>query len=103
MMANMFIALRGFWRWLRLATLTKRRQPGVRGATFASEILNPGRQRDGPRAPRAVAVQGPGQDQMMFDRPDRPDEPATVIRFRAGKVVSMQDYRTEAEARAAAA
>jgi ketosteroid isomerase-like protein len=31
-----------------------------------------------------------------------PDETSTVIRFRDGKVVSMQDYRTEAEARAAA-
>jgi ketosteroid isomerase-like protein len=35
--------------------------------------------------------------------PDWPDETSTVIRFRAGKVVSMQDYRTEADARAAAA
>ena len=34
--------------------------------------------------------------------PDWPDETSTVIRFRDGKVVSMQDYRTEAEARAAA-
>ena len=31
-----------------------------------------------------------------------PDETSTVIRFREGKVVSMQDYRTEAEALAAA-
>ena len=31
-----------------------------------------------------------------------PEETATVIRFREGKVVSMRDYRTEAEARAAA-
>jgi ketosteroid isomerase-like protein len=31
-----------------------------------------------------------------------PDETSTVIRFRQGKVVSMQDYRTEAEALAAA-
>lgn len=30
--------------------------------------------------------------------PDWPDETATVMRFRGGKVVSMQDYRTEAEA-----
>jgi ketosteroid isomerase-like protein len=35
--------------------------------------------------------------------PEWPDETSTVIRFHAGKVVSMQDYRTEAEARAAAA
>ena len=34
--------------------------------------------------------------------PEWPDETSTVIRFREGKVVSMQDYRTEAEARAAA-
>jgi ketosteroid isomerase-like protein len=34
--------------------------------------------------------------------PEWPDETSTVIRFRDGKVVSMQDYRTEAEARAAA-
>ena len=34
--------------------------------------------------------------------PDWPDETSTVIRFRDGEVVSMQDYRTEAEARAAA-
>ena len=33
--------------------------------------------------------------------PEWPDETATVIRFHDGKVVSMQDYRTEAEARAA--
>ena len=33
--------------------------------------------------------------------PEWPAETSTVIRFRAGKVVSMQDYRTEAEARAA--
>ena len=31
-----------------------------------------------------------------------PDETSTVIRFHEGKVVSMQDYRTEAEALAAA-
>jgi ketosteroid isomerase-like protein len=31
-----------------------------------------------------------------------PDETSTVIRFRDDRVVSMQDYRTEAEARAAA-
>jgi hypothetical protein len=31
-----------------------------------------------------------------------PEETSTVIRFRQGKVVSMQDYRTEAEALAAA-
>jgi ketosteroid isomerase-like protein len=30
-----------------------------------------------------------------------PDETATVMRFRDGKVVSMQDYRTEAAALAA--
>ena len=34
--------------------------------------------------------------------PDWPDETSTVIRFRDGEAVSMQDYRTEAEARAAA-
>lgn len=34
--------------------------------------------------------------------PGWPDETSTVIRFRHGKVVSMQDYRTQAEARAAA-
>lgn len=34
--------------------------------------------------------------------PEWPDETATVIRFRDGKVVSMQDYPTEAEALAAA-
>ena len=31
-----------------------------------------------------------------------PDETSTVIRFHEGKVVSMKDYRTEAEALAAA-
>jgi ketosteroid isomerase-like protein len=35
-------------------------------------------------------------------RPEWPDETSTVIRFHEGKVVSMQDYRTEAEALAAA-
>jgi ketosteroid isomerase-like protein len=34
--------------------------------------------------------------------PEWPDETSTVIRFRDGKVVSMQDYRTETEALAAA-
>jgi len=33
--------------------------------------------------------------------PDWPAETATVMRFRDGKVVSMTDYRTEAEALAA--
>ena len=33
--------------------------------------------------------------------PEWPEETATVIRFRGGKVVSMQDYRSEAEALAA--
>jgi ketosteroid isomerase-like protein len=33
--------------------------------------------------------------------PDWPAETATVMRFRDGKVVSMQDYRTEPEAVAA--
>ena len=32
----------------------------------------------------------------------RPDETATVMKFRDDRVVSMQDYRTEAEALAAA-
>jgi ketosteroid isomerase-like protein len=36
-------------------------------------------------------------------RPEWPAETSTVIRFRDGKVVAMQDYRTEAEARAAVA
>ena len=35
--------------------------------------------------------------------PEWPRETSTVIRFRDGKVVSMQDYRTEAEAFVAAA
>jgi ketosteroid isomerase-like protein len=30
--------------------------------------------------------------------PEWPDETATLMRFRGGRVVSMQDYRTEAEA-----
>jgi ketosteroid isomerase-like protein len=30
--------------------------------------------------------------------PEWPDETATLMRFREGRVVSMQDYRTEAEA-----
>ena len=34
--------------------------------------------------------------------PDWPDETATVITFRGDRVASMQDYRTEAEALAAA-
>jgi hypothetical protein len=34
--------------------------------------------------------------------PEWPDETSTVIRFHEGKAVSMQDYRTEAEALAAA-
>lgn len=34
--------------------------------------------------------------------PEWPQETSTVIRFHDGKVVSMQDYRTEAEALAAA-
>lgn len=34
--------------------------------------------------------------------PDWPEETSTVIRFHEGKVVSMRDYRTEAEALAAA-
>src|ERR687884_198680 len=34
--------------------------------------------------------------------PEWPEETSTVIRFRDGKVVSMQDYRTEAAALAAA-
>jgi hypothetical protein len=33
--------------------------------------------------------------------PEWPDETATRMRFRQGRVVSMQDYRTEAEALAA--
>ena len=33
--------------------------------------------------------------------PEWPDETSTVLRFRDGKVVSMQDYRTETEAIAA--
>jgi hypothetical protein len=34
--------------------------------------------------------------------PDWPDESATVMTFRGDHVISMQDYRTEAEALAAA-
>ena len=34
--------------------------------------------------------------------PDWPDETVTVMKFRGDRVVSMQDYRTEAEALAAA-
>lgn len=35
--------------------------------------------------------------------PDWPEETATVMKFREDRVVSMQDYRTEAEALAATA
>jgi ketosteroid isomerase-like protein len=32
------------------------------------------------------------------DRPDRPDEPATLIRFRDGKAIEMRQFRSRAEA-----
>jgi hypothetical protein len=35
--------------------------------------------------------------------PEWPEETATVMTFRGDRVVSMQDYRTEADARAALA
>jgi len=37
------------------------------------------------------------------DRPDWPDEPATVIRFRDGKAVEMRQFKSREEALAAAA
>jgi len=37
------------------------------------------------------------------DRPDWPDEPATVIRFRDGKAVEMRQFKSGEEALAAAA
>jgi ketosteroid isomerase-like protein len=44
-----------------------------------------------------VAVSHPRQ----IGGPEWPEETATLIRFRGGKVVSMRDYPTEAEALAA--
>jgi ketosteroid isomerase-like protein len=46
-----------------------------------------------------IVVSHPGE----IGGPEWPAETATVMRFRDGKVVSMQDYRTEPEALAAVA
>ena len=37
------------------------------------------------------------------DRPDWPDEPATVIRFREGKAIEMRQFRSREKALTAAA
>jgi ketosteroid isomerase-like protein len=56
-----------------------------------------------------VTFRNAGQDGVIvvahpseIGGPEWPDETATVMTFRDGRVVSMQDYRTEAEALAAA-
>jgi hypothetical protein len=42
------------------------------------------------------------RDAAEIGGPEWPAETSTVIRFHEGRVVSMQDYRTEAEALAVA-
>ena len=89
------------WRWF---------EPGEWDCHSRSEVMRTLRQRhaagfaDGrlkfhEAGPEVVVVTAYPSE---IGGPDWPDETSTVIRFRDGKVVSMQDYRTEAEARAAA-
>jgi ketosteroid isomerase-like protein len=90
------------WRWF---------EPGDWDCHGRDEVMRTLRQRHAAGfAEGRLAFREAGPDVVIVTAhpseiggPEWPAETSTVIRFRAGKVVSMQDYRTEAEARAAAA
>ena len=89
------------WRWF---------EPGDWDCHSRREVMRTLRQRHAAGfAEGRLKFQEAGPDVVVVTAypseiggPEWPDETSTVIRFRNGKVVSMQDYRTEAEARAAA-
>ena len=89
------------WRWF---------EPGEWDCHDCSDVMRVLRERHAAGfADRRLELHDAGPDAVIVTAhpreiggPEWSDETATVIRFRQGKVVSMQDYRTEAEARAAA-
>ena len=89
------------WRWF---------EPGDWDCHSRKEVMRTLRQRHAAGfAQGRLNIQEAGSDAVVVTAhpsdiggPEWPDETSTVIRFRDGKVVSMQDYRTEAEALAAA-
>ena len=88
------------WRWF---------EPGDWDCHNRKDVMRTLRQRHAAGFARgSLTIQEAGPDVVLVTAhpseiggPEWPDETATVIRFREGKVVSMQDYRTEEEARAA--
>jgi ketosteroid isomerase-like protein len=89
------------WRWF---------EPGDWDCHNRKEVMRTLRQRHAAGfAQGRLNIQDAGSDVVVVTAhpseiggPEWPHETSTVIRFRNGKVVSMQDYRTEAEALAAA-
>jgi ketosteroid isomerase-like protein len=89
------------WRWF---------EPGEWDCHGRDDVMRTLRDRHAEGfAEGRVDLQDPGPDVVVATThpsevggPEWPDETSTVIRFREGKIVSMQDYRTEAEALAAA-
>lgn len=85
------------WRWFR---------PGEWDCHDRDQVMRTLRQRHAHGfANGRLEFRSGGQDSVIvvsypseIGGPEWPDETATVMKFRGEKVVSMQDYRTEAEA-----
>lgn len=88
------------WRWF---------EPGEWDCNDRSDVMRTLRERQAEGFPRGdVEFHEAGDNAVIIvthpsrvGGPEWPDETATVMRFRDDLVVSMQDYRTEADARAA--
>jgi ketosteroid isomerase-like protein len=90
------------WRWF---------EPGERDCHGRGAVMQTLRERHAQGFARgALTFRGGGEDTVIvvshpseIGGPEWPAETATVMRFRGGRVVSMQDYRTDQEATDAAA
>jgi ketosteroid isomerase-like protein len=88
------------WRWF---------EPGEWDCHNRGDVMRTLRERHDEGFPQGdVEFHPAGDDAVIIvthpsriGGPDWPDETATVMKFRDDRVVSMQDYRTEADARAA--
>ena len=84
-------------------------EPGDSDCHSRDDVLRLLSQRRREGANRAeVELIDAGEDVLIsvshtIDRPDWPDEPATVIRFRDGKAIEMRQFKSREEALAAAA
>jgi ketosteroid isomerase-like protein len=118
----MDLARRGFAAWQRgdLETIEEMLDPGVQWSWYETGNWDCHSREDVMRRLRELYEQGISRSELEFlqagsdavivvahpDRvagPDLPEEAATIVTFRGGRVVDMQDYRTRQEALAAAA